>query len=101
MESQTYLKNINIPPKKLRMLLPVIKKMTPLEATEVLNYTPRRSARIFYKAIQSALANARQVLKTSDDMLQFKAFTIEEGQKLKRYLAGSRGSAKPFKKRFS
>jgi large subunit ribosomal protein L22 len=101
MESLTYMKNLDISPKKLRMMLPSIKKMTPVEATNVLYYSPKRSARIFYKAIKSAINNAKQTLKVSDDLLQFKLFTIEEGQKLKRYLAGSRGGVNPYKKRYS
>ncbi len=101
MESKTYLKNLSITPKKLRMLLPSIKRLSPLEATKVLYYSPKRSSRVFYKAIKSAMANAKQTLKVNDDLLQFKLFTIEEGNKLKRYQAGSRGSAKPFKKRYS
>jgi large subunit ribosomal protein L22 len=72
-----------------------------VEATNVLYYSPKRSARIFYKAIKSAINNAKQTLKVSDDLLQFKLFTVEEGQKLKRYLPGSRGNVKPVKKRYS
>jgi len=101
MESVTYLKNLDIPPKKLRMFLPKVKKMSPVQAVSVLYYSPNRPAKIFYKAIKSAIANAKQTLKVSDDLLQFKLFTVEEGNKLKRYTAGSRGSAKPFKKRYS
>ncbi len=101
MESLTYQKNLDIAPKKLRMLLPKVKKLSPLEATKVLFYSPRKAGQVFYKVIKSAIANAKQTLKVNDDLLQFKLFTVEEGNKLKRYQAGSRGNAKPFKKRYS
>ncbi|NTU46615.1 50S ribosomal protein L22 family protein [Candidatus Roizmanbacteria bacterium] len=101
MESLTYLKNIKVTPKKLRMFLPAIKKQKPAEAAKVLFYTPNASARILRKAILSAISNAKNTLKVQEDLLQFKLFTIEEGQKMKRYYAGSRGSAKPFVRRFS
>lgn len=101
MESLTYLKNQSITPKKLRMFLSKIKKLSPVQATNVLYYSPNRAAQVFYKAIKSAIANAKQTLKVNDDLLQFKLFTIEEGNKLKRYQAGSRGNAKPFRTRYS
>ncbi len=101
MESITYLKNIKSTPKKLRMYLDVIKKLSPQDALDYLMYSTNKQSKLYYKALHSAIANATNTLKVSPDMLQFKLFTIEEGQKLKRYNAGSRGSAKPFLRRLS
>lgn len=101
MESVTYLKNIKIAPKKLRFYLGSIKKMAPVQALTVLLYAHEKPGRVFYQAIKSAVANARHTLKVQDDLLQFKALMIEEGQKVRRYRPGSRGSAKPIKKRYS
>ncbi|MFA5136264.1 MAG: uL22 family ribosomal protein [Patescibacteria group bacterium] len=101
MEAKVYLKNIHITPKKLRYLLPEIKKMTPYESLNHLYYSPQKGARLLYKAIKSALDNAKYTLKLNEDLLQFKLFTIEQGNALKRYRPGGRGTAKPYKKRFS
>ena len=101
MESLTYQKNLDITPKKLRMLLPKIKRLTPVQATNVLYYAPQKAAKVFYKVIKSAISNAKQTLKVNDDLLQFKLFTVEEGNKIRRYTTGSRGSAKPFKKKYA
>jgi large subunit ribosomal protein L22 len=101
MESKTYIKNVRISPKKLRFLLPEIKKLKPLAAINYLIYTPQKSAKIFYKAIKSALDNAKNILKVNEDLLQFKLLTVEEGHKLKRYHPGGRGTAKPKVARFS
>ncbi len=101
MESLTYLKNIKLTPKKMRMMLDLVKNQEPNTALEFLKYSPRKEAKVYYKAIHSAISNAKQTLKVSADVLQFKLFTIEEGMALKRYNPGSRGSAKPFKKRYS
>ena len=101
MESITYLRNIKITPKKLRFFVPIIKKMNPIEAIGALSYTPGKPAKIFFKAVKSALANAQQTLKLKGELLQFKTLSIDEGQKLKRFNPGSRGNAKPFIKRFS
>jgi large subunit ribosomal protein L22 len=101
MESLTYLKNIKLAPKKLRMYLNEIKKMSPSEALDFLMYAPHKPGATYYKALHSAINNATNTLKVSPDMLQFKLFTIEEGHAIKRYQPGARGTAKPVKRRYS
>lgn len=101
MESITYIKNIKIPPKKLRWWLLNIKKLSPLSALDYLMYEPNKAARLYHQAIKSAIASAKQTLKVTDDLLQFRLLTIEQGHILKRYRPGSRGSPKPYKHRFS
>jgi large subunit ribosomal protein L22 len=101
MESLTYLKNVRISPKKLRFMVAPVKKMKPAAALDYLMYMPQKTANICYKAIHSAIANAKNTLKVNDDMLQFKLFTIEEGPKLRRYRPGSRGTPNPINKGFS
>ncbi len=101
MESTTYLKNLKLSPKKLRFFLPVIKKMTPLQATESLFYSPTAPGRVFYRSIKSAIANAKNMLKVNEDALVFKVLTVEEGRKLKRFNPGGRGTAKPYVKKYS
>ena len=90
MEATAYFKNIHITPKKLRSLLPEIKKMTPNESLTRLFYSPKKSARVFYKAIKSAIDNAKHTLKVRDDLLQFKLFIVEQGNVLKRFRPGGR-----------
>src|SRR3990167_5459526 len=101
MDSTTYLKNLQISPKKLRFYLQIVKKYDPVSLMDYLFYERTAAGKILYKAIQSALSNAKSVLKTNDDMLKFKLFTVEEGQKIKRYRPGGRGTPKPIVKRKS
>jgi len=101
MESQTYIKNAKISPKKLRFLLPAIKKLKPVLALDYLFYTRKKAAKIFYKSIASAISNAKNVLKVDPELLEFRLLTVEEGQKLKRFKPGGRGGVKPIKRRFS
>lgn len=101
MESKTYIKDLKISPRKLRFLLPGIKKLGPAKAMDFLNYTPNKGARMFYQAIKSAITSAKMVLKTTDNMLKFRVLTVEEGQKLRRFNPGGRGTAKPYVKRSS
>jgi len=100
-ESITYLKNIAMPPKKLRFYLSTVKKMSPVAALDHLFYGRQKTTRVLYQAIKSAVSNAKQSLKVSDDLLKFRLFTIEEGNKLKRYRPGGRGTPKPIVKRRS
>lgn len=101
MESTTVIKNVRISPKKLRFLLPEIKKLTPKESLSYLLYTPKKGAKILYGAIKSAINNAKNYLKINEEELKFKVIAINEGLKLKRYQPGGRGTVKPYKKRFS
>lgn len=101
MEATAYLKNIHISPKKLRMVVDDVRPMTPSESLSYLYYSPKRGARILYKAVKSAVDNAKYALKVNEDLLQFKLLMVEQGNALKRYRAGGRGTAKPFKKRYS
>lgn len=101
METTAYFKNVHITPKKLRFMLDDIKKMKPAQALQHLYYSPKKGAEIFYKAIKSAIDSARYTLKTNDDMLQFKLLTIEQGNKLKRFRPGGRGTAKSYAKKFA
>jgi large subunit ribosomal protein L22 len=101
MESKTYIKNLKISPKKLRFLLPSIKKISPFEALDRLKYTPKKGARVFYQSIKSAINNAKNTLKADESLLKFKLLTVEEGQKLKRFKPGSRGTPKTIMRRFS
>ncbi|MFH1827287.1 MAG: 50S ribosomal protein L22 [bacterium] len=100
MEAKAYIKNVKISPKKIRFLLDDVKKMDPYKAINHLYYTPNKAAKILYKAIKSAIDNAKNLSKDTVG-LKFKTLLIEEGRKLKRFRAGGRGNAKPILKRYS
>lgn len=87
-------------PRKLREVANLIKKMTPSQAVEELPYLPKRAGVPLRKVIMTAIANAKQK-EVSDDKLVFKEIQIGEGPMLKRYRAGARGRAKPYKRRMS
>jgi len=101
MEFKAYIKNVKISPKKLRFFLPAIKKLTPKESLDYLYYMPNKAAKILYKAIKTAIDNAKNISKTREDLLKFKLLAVEEGLKLKRYRPGGRGTVKPFERRYS
>lgn len=89
-------KNISSSPRKLRLVADMVRKMNPEQALEILRFTNKAAALPLSKAIKTVLANAQ-----NQTNLIFKSIEINEGSKLKRMRAGSKGRAKPYKRRLS
>jgi large subunit ribosomal protein L22 len=87
-------------PRKLRLVVGLIKKMKPAEAIEKLPFATRRAAGDLAKVIKSALSNAKAQGVSETDLV-FKEIQIGEGPRLKRGKAASRGRWHPFKHRMS
>ena len=100
MEVKSVQKFIRMSPRKLRLVVSLIKHMSPNEAIEILPYIRKRAAEPLGKVIKTAVANAREK-QISEETLVFKEIQITQGPSLKRWRAGARGRAKPYKKRTS
>jgi large subunit ribosomal protein L22 len=87
-------------PKKIRVMVDVVKKMTPLEAIEKLPFIGKKAAEPLSKVITQAIANAKNK-GLSDKDLVFKEIQINEGPRFKRGRPVSRGQWHPIKKRTS
>ena len=87
-------------PRKIRLVVGVIKKMKPAEAVEKLPFVQKRAGIELSKVIKSAIAAAR-IQGVSETDLVFKEIQIGEGPRLKRGKAASRGMWHPFKRRMS
>lgn len=87
-------------PRKLRLVVEVVKKMKPVDAVEKLPFVQKKAAKDLAKVIKSAIANAK-AQGISDSDLVFKEIQIGEGPRLKRGRAASRGMWHPFKRRMS
>lgn len=102
MEAIAYIKHIRVSPKKLRFIVDGIRLKKPEEALIILSQSQKRNAKVLYKAIHSAVSNAKAVMKiTTGEGLKFKTLLIEEGPFLKRMRPASRGRASFYKKRSS
>jgi len=100
MEFKATQKFVLVSPKKVREIVLLIKKMNPSQAVEKLPFAKKRAAEFLRKVIITAIANAKQ--KNLDvTELEFKEIQINEGPRLKRYRAGARGRAKPYKRKMS
>ena len=87
-------------PRKMREVVYLIKNLTPVVAIDRLPFTGKKAAIVLRKVILTAVANAKQQGVNPDELI-FKEIQINEGPRLKRFQAGARGRAKPYKKRMS
>ena len=87
-------------PRKIRLVVDVIKKMNPSEAIEKLPFVGKRAALDLAKVIKSAISSAKNAGVSETD-LTFKEIQIGEGPRLKRGRAASRGMWHPYKKRMA
>ncbi len=87
-------------PKKVREVVPLIIKLSPREAYEKLPFSGKKAGEVLRKVIGTVLANAKQKGMKEDELF-FKEIQVVDGPRLKRFRAGARGMAKPYKKRMS
>ncbi len=96
MQYTTIQKNITSSPRKLRLVADLVRNMKPEQALVTLKFANKAASVPLSKAIKTVLANSGN---RSD--VFFQTIEINEGPKLKRFRAGSRGHADPYKKRWS
>ena len=78
----------------------MIRQMVPTDALRVLDVTPKYAAKDLSKALKTVLANAK-VQGLDESKVSFKKIEIDEAVRMKRFRAGTRGRAKPYKKRMA
>ncbi len=98
METTIIQKYIHTAPRKLRLVADMVRAMEPEKALESLRFTQKYAADDLLKAIQTAMASAKQ---KGMEKVMFKSLEINEGPKMKRFRAGTRGRTKPFARKMS
>ena len=98
-------KNARVSPKKARDVARAIQGMRVDEAINTLTFTPRKSAFLIKKTLDSALANATSINDEMDEVnidiesLIVKEAVVNDARTLKRYKPRARGSAGAIRKR--
>ncbi len=77
----------------MRLVVAQIKKMKPTDAIKILEFVPQKAAKPLKKAIDSAVANAKNNLNLDDSTLTFREINIGKGIAFKRFRPISRGRA--------
>ena len=101
MQVQALTKYVRMSPKKVREVAREIQGRPANEALELLEFVPRKSARLVAQTLKSAVANAENNSNLSSDSLVIEKAVVEDAPVLKRWRAGPRGMVKPIRKRMS
>jgi len=88
-------------PKKVREVARVLVGKPATFAVDMLKFTPRKSARLILKTLQSAIANAENNHNLSSASLFVDEAHVDDGPAMRRFRPAARGSAHPYKKRMS
>ncbi len=90
-------KYVSSSPRKLRLVADMVRKMEPVRALQILQFTNKAAALPISKAIKTAVANALvQGVKAED--LSFKRLEINKGLDLKRMRSAGRGRRRLYSK---
>ena len=98
---EAYTKKLRISARKLNKVAKIFKGRKDKEALESLRYVPKKAAIPLAKTLKSAIANAENNFGMKEEKLTIKDIFVEQGPTLKRFRAGSRGTARPILKRTS
>ncbi len=101
MEARAVLRYSRISPRKVRLVIDLIRGKNAEEAMNVLKFTPRRAARIIYKVLKSAVANATQKEIGDVDSLHVTKAHVDVGPTMKRMRPRAMGRANTILKRTS
>ncbi len=94
-------KDIGISPRKMRLLVNMVRGKKVDEALTILNFTSTPKARIVAKVVKSAAANAENNFQMSPQDLKIVDIFADEARTLKRFRPRARGRASPILKRSS
>jgi len=99
MEIKAKAKYIKISPRKVRLVLDLVRGMEVNQALDQLKFINKRAAGVVIKLLNSAVANAENNFDLDKDNLLIKAVSGGEGPTLHRWMPRARGRATPIRKR--
>lgn len=101
MEVIAKLRHLHIAPRKVRLVVDLIRGKSVEQAQTILNFTAKRASPPLSKLLKSAIANAKNQSLTNKDNLYISKITVDEGPKSKRWRPVSRGRAFEIQKKTS
>ncbi len=101
MEAKAIAKYVRIAPRKVRIVINLIRGKNVTEALAVLKNTPKVASDVIFKALKSAIANAEHNYDMNSDALYVSAAFVDQGPTMKRVHPRSRGQAFKILKRSS
>ena len=93
------LNDVRISPRKAALVADVVRGKSVEDALDKLRILNKKAAPLFYKLINSAMANATDRATVDVDRLFVKEVFVNQGVTWKRYLPRAQGRATPIRKR--
>ncbi|MRI81031.1 50S ribosomal protein L22 [Fundicoccus ignavus] len=94
-------KTVRIAPRKVRLVVDLIRGKQIGEAISILKFTPNGSAPVVEKVLMSAIANAEHNYDLDLENLYVSEVFVDEGPTMKRFRPRAKGSASQILKRTS
>lgn len=101
MQAKAKVRTVRIAPRKVRMVLDLVRGKEVQEALAILQLTNKRTSPVVEKLIKSAVANAEHNYDMDIDSLFVSEIFADEGPTLKRFRPRAKGSASRINKRTS
>ena len=99
MESRAVSRHVRISAQKMRLVVDLVRGKGVEEALSILEYTPKRAARVVAKTVRSVVANAQHTQSVDVDRLFIKRVFVDGGPTWKRFTPRAQGRATPIRKR--
>jgi large subunit ribosomal protein L22 len=101
MEVKACLKHARVGAQKARLVADMVRGKDVSDAIKILTFMNKKSALMFKKLIESAVANADQKKTLDLDKLYVKTVWVDQGSVLKRFRPRAQGRASGIKKKMS
>jgi large subunit ribosomal protein L22 len=101
MEVRAISKDTGVSPRKMALLVDMVRGKKVEEALNILRFAPTPNAKIIAKTIKSAAANAENNYQMTPTDLKIVKISADEARMLKRFRARARGRANQILKRSS
>ena len=95
---KAHLRRIRVSSKKANLVAGLVRGLAVPQALSILKFTPKKAAKILYKVLQSAQANAVNNHDATPETLTIRNIVITRGPFYKRHLPSTRGRALPIAK---
>lgn len=94
-------RTVRIAPRKVRLVVDLIRGKKVGEAISILKFTPRSASPVVEKVLMSAVVNAEHNYDLDIENLVVTEAFVNEGPTMKRFRPRAKGSASPINKRTS
>lgn len=98
MKVSAVLKNARVSAQKARLVADLIRGKSVEQALNILTFSPKKSAELLKKVLESAIANAEHNEGADIDTLKVATVYVDKGPSLKRFSARAKGRGNRIKK---